>query len=111
MILNLFGINTLNKKLQELEDKNYEQYCENNRLKKQLEAKELDLKIAQMYIDDDDALLELFELSKNKSEPESRLRAALGAGYGQTSQQALMAQQMDRLTEGGFRNANIWGGM
>lgn len=124
--MTLFGIGKLKDKIKELEDKNYEQYCENNKLKRELEAKDLDLKIAQMYIDDDDALLELFELNKNKSTPENQLRAAaigdaLRAGYGPASQQALMgqynAQQAQRnqlnnpMAFGSLGSLNVWGGI
>jgi len=122
MIFNLFGINALNKKLKELEDKNHAQYCENNRLKKELEAGKLDLKIAQMYIDDDDALLELLEMGKPKLDPVYQTRAAaLGAGYGQASQQALMAQynaqqaqrnqQNNPMAFGSLGSLNVWSGI
>ena len=118
MKFNLFGINTLNKKLKELEDKNYAQYCENNRLKKELEAKELDLKIAQMYIDDDDALIELLEMGKPKTDADDQYRGtpmgiALGLGslvYPQpATQQALAAQNRAMQSMGGTRN--LWGGI
>ncbi len=117
MIFNLFGINTLNKKLKELEDKNYAQYCENHRLKKELEAKELDLKIAQMYIDDDDALLELLELSKSKPNVDDRYRGtAMGVALGlhnAASQQALAAQNRAQQQTMGAQlgSLNVWGGI
>jgi transcriptional regulator of aromatic amino acid metabolism len=117
MIFNLLGISTLNKKLKELEDKNYAQYCENHRLKKELEAKELDLKIAQMYIDDDDALLELLELSKSKPNVDDQYRGtAMGMVLGlhnAASQQALAAQNRAQQQTMGSQlgSLNVWGGI
>lgn len=113
MIFNLFGINTLNNKLKELEDKNYAQYCENNRLKKELEAKELDLKIAKMYIDDDEALLELLELSKDKpnTDAEDQLRG-MAMSLGQMGAGAQLGHPMENSDPRvGDRNRQSYGGM
>ena len=115
--MNLFGIGKLKDKIKELEDKNYAQYCENHRLKKELEAKELDLKIAQMYIDDDDALLELLELSKPKPDVDNQYRGtAMGMALGlhnTASQQALAAQNRAQQQTMGAQlgSLNVWGGI
>ena len=68
---------------------------ENYRLKEKIIKLELDLKIAKMYIDDDEALLELIELHEKKSNINTdTFRISTGyAGYlGQAQRDALYKQ-------------------